>query len=93
MFVCLCLGLTTRDVTRAVERGACTSRQVASMCGAGSDCGRCRPTVRSIIASTGPVAVSLEEVAPADHVPAAQARGCLLRASRGNRVDSSVHAV
>lgn len=51
MFVCLCLGITTETVRDAVENGACTSRQVAAKCGAGSQCGRCRRTVRAIIAS------------------------------------------
>ena len=51
MFVCLCRGVTSQEVSSAVESGACTSKQVARVCGAGSDCGRCRPTVRAIIAS------------------------------------------
>ena len=51
MFVCLCLGITTETVRDAVDNGACTSRQVAAKCGAGSQCGRCRRTVRAIIAS------------------------------------------
>jgi bacterioferritin-associated ferredoxin len=51
MFVCLCLGVTNQDVTTAVENGAWTSKQVASACGAGSDCGRCRRNVRAVIAS------------------------------------------
>ena len=51
MYVCLCLGITTEAVRDAVEGGASTSRQVAAACGAGSQCGRCRRTVRAIIAS------------------------------------------
>jgi bacterioferritin-associated ferredoxin len=51
MFVCLCLGVTSQDVTDAVANGACTSKKVAKACGAGSECGRCRRTVRAIIAS------------------------------------------
>jgi bacterioferritin-associated ferredoxin len=49
MYVCLCLGITTETVRDAIEGGASTSRQVASACGAGSQCGRCRGTVRAII--------------------------------------------
>jgi bacterioferritin-associated ferredoxin len=49
MYVCLCLGITTEAVRDAIEDGASTSRQVASACGAGSQCGRCRRTVRAII--------------------------------------------
>lgn len=49
MFVCLCTGVTTQVVSDVVANGATTSKQVAAACGAGSDCGRCRRTVRAII--------------------------------------------
>lgn len=49
MFVCLCTGVTTQAVNDVVANGATTSKQVAAACGAGSDCGRCRRTVRAII--------------------------------------------
>lgn len=51
MYVCLCLGITIEAVSDAVASGARTSRQVSDACGAGSDCGRCRRTIRSIIKS------------------------------------------
>ncbi|HEX2403009.1 MAG TPA: (2Fe-2S)-binding protein [Mycobacterium sp.] len=51
MYVCLCLGVTSETVSRAVAAGASTTKQVAEVCGAGSQCGRCRRTVRAIIAS------------------------------------------
>lgn len=51
MYVCLCHGVTSREVADVVARGACTSNQVAAACGAGSDCGRCRRTVQAIIAA------------------------------------------
>jgi bacterioferritin-associated ferredoxin len=54
MFVCLCRGVTSHEVAEAAQSGACTSRDVAAACGAGSDCGRCRPTVRAIITSLKP---------------------------------------
>ena len=49
MYVCLCLGITNETVSEAVVAGAGTSQQVAQACGAGSECGRCRRTIRSII--------------------------------------------
>jgi bacterioferritin-associated ferredoxin len=52
MYVCLCTGATSHCVADAIAQGACTSKQVAAACGAGSDCGRCRMTVRAIIAAT-----------------------------------------
>jgi bacterioferritin-associated ferredoxin len=51
MFVCLCTGVTSHVVNEAVANGASTSKEVAAACGAGSDCGRCRHTVRAIIAA------------------------------------------
>jgi len=51
VFVCLCTGATSHVITDAVANGACTSKQVAEACGAGTDCGRCRHTVRGIIES------------------------------------------
>lgn len=51
MFVCLCMGITSHDVTECVANGARTSKQIAEACGAGGDCGRCRRTLRAIIAA------------------------------------------
>lgn len=51
MFVCLCTGVTTQVVADLVDSGASTSKQIADACGAGADCGRCRRTVRAIIAA------------------------------------------
>lgn len=54
MYICLCRGVTDQMVDDAVSSGARTSREVASACGAGSDCGRCRRTVQAIIAAAAP---------------------------------------
>jgi bacterioferritin-associated ferredoxin len=51
MFVCLCTGVTSHVVSDCVAKGASTSKEVAAACGAGSDCGRCKRTVRAIIES------------------------------------------
>lgn len=51
MYVCLCNGITSQTVSDIVAAGASTSKEVAAACGAGRDCGRCRRTVRSIIAT------------------------------------------
>jgi bacterioferritin-associated ferredoxin len=63
MFICLCTGATSNAVADAVTLGASTCNEVAEACGAGSDCGRCRRTVRAIIAATTPERV-LESVEP-----------------------------
>lgn len=51
MYVCLCMGVTSETVREAVANGAATSKQVEAACGAGNGCGRCKRTVRAIIAS------------------------------------------
>ncbi|MET0473859.1 MAG: (2Fe-2S)-binding protein [Mycobacterium sp.] len=49
MYVCLCVGVTNQTVAEAIDAGASTSKEVADACGAGTECGRCRRTVRAII--------------------------------------------
>jgi bacterioferritin-associated ferredoxin len=49
MFVCLCTGATSQVVNECIAKGASTSKEVAAACGAGSECGRCKRTVRAII--------------------------------------------
>jgi bacterioferritin-associated ferredoxin len=51
MYVCLCVGATSQTVSDCVARGASTSKEIAAACGAGADCGRCRHTLRAIIAA------------------------------------------
>ncbi|WP_163686470.1 (2Fe-2S)-binding protein [Mycolicibacterium gadium] len=51
MYVCLCQGVTNETVSAAVVAGAKTPKQVSTACGAGSECGRCCRTIRSIIDS------------------------------------------
>ena len=52
MYVCLCMGVTSSIVQQAIDGGARSTKQVATTCGAGSICGRCRHTVRDMIAAT-----------------------------------------
>jgi bacterioferritin-associated ferredoxin len=51
MYVCLCVGATSQTVADVVASGASTSKQIAAACGAGTDCGRCRHTLRAIISA------------------------------------------
>ncbi|WP_327298122.1 (2Fe-2S)-binding protein [Streptomyces sp. NBC_01197] len=50
MYVCSCFGVTEKQVKDHAEAGACTPREIASACKAGTDCGGC---VRSIQALLG----------------------------------------
>jgi len=49
VLVCHCKGLTDREIHRAIRAGACTQREVARECGAGSICGGCRPLIDELL--------------------------------------------
>jgi bacterioferritin-associated ferredoxin len=49
MIVCLCEAVNEREVRRTIRAGACTVREVARACGAGSGCGMCRGHVRELL--------------------------------------------
>ena len=54
MYICLCLGVTTSTVQHAIDEGARSTKQVAEACGAGSVCGRCNHTIRTMIEDAAP---------------------------------------
>ena len=54
MYICLCLGVTTGTVQQAIDAGARSTKQVAEACGAGSVCGRCSHTIRTMIEDAAP---------------------------------------
>jgi bacterioferritin-associated ferredoxin len=54
MYVCLCLAVTSTTVQQAIDNGARSTEQVASTCGAGSICGRCRHTIRTMLDAAAP---------------------------------------
>lgn len=74
MFVCLCTGTTSHVVNEVIAAGATTSKEVAAACGAGGDCGRCKRTIRAIIA------------AHQTNGCTAQFNGCPARGPGGNRL-------
>jgi bacterioferritin-associated ferredoxin len=57
MIVCLCRGVSERDLTEAVRDGARTVDEVGRRCGgAGSECGSCRRHIAAHIANHLPCA-------------------------------------
>jgi bacterioferritin-associated ferredoxin len=50
MWVCLCKAVTSQTVQEVIDAGARSTKDVAKACGAGSECGRCRQTVRLMLA-------------------------------------------
>jgi len=49
MVVCLCNGVSDRQVRRAIDCGAATRPQVTASCGAGGACGGCHRMIRDMI--------------------------------------------
>ena len=49
MYVCSCFGITEQQVKQHAEDGACTPRQIASACKAGTDCGSCVRRIQAIL--------------------------------------------
>jgi bacterioferritin-associated ferredoxin len=47
MILCLCRGVSERDVVEVVERGASTLAEVRRQCGAGTDCGSCVADIKA----------------------------------------------
>lgn len=49
MYVCSCFGITDKQVKEHAEAGACTPRQIASVCKAGTDCGGCVRAIQTVL--------------------------------------------
>jgi bacterioferritin-associated ferredoxin len=49
MIVCQCRRITDRDVNAALERGAEDLVDLATACGAGTDCRGCHPTLEAML--------------------------------------------
>ena len=52
MYICLCNGLTDRDVRGAVTRGARRVSEVHRQCGTAPQCGRCTGHIRGLVEET-----------------------------------------
>ncbi|MFG3527952.1 bacterioferritin-associated ferredoxin [Streptomyces sp. NPDC047917] len=70
MYVCSCFGITEKQVKEHADAGACTPRQIASACKAGTDCGGC---VRAIQAMLGRGACPRRELLDGKRMPGADA--------------------
>ncbi|WP_309141395.1 (2Fe-2S)-binding protein [Streptomyces composti] len=53
MYVCSCFGITEQQVKKHAEDGACTPRQIASACKAGTDCGSCVRRIQALLGRGG----------------------------------------
>lgn len=50
MLVCLCRGVCDGKVRAVIHAGAKSCTEVGAACGAGTDCGACRPMIRKMVA-------------------------------------------
>ena len=51
MIVCVCRGVSEREIAEAIREGACSIDDVGRSCaGAGRDCGTCRPLIEDQLA-------------------------------------------
>lgn len=72
MYVCSCFGVTEEQIRQHAESGACTPRQIASQCKAGTDCGGC---VRRIQALLGRGGCPRRDLLDQDRRPASAGQG------------------
>ncbi|WP_310719729.1 (2Fe-2S)-binding protein [Streptomyces lydicus] len=49
MYVCSCFGITEQQVREHAGTGACTPREIASACKAGTDCGNCVRRIQALL--------------------------------------------
>ncbi|MDQ0931597.1 (2Fe-2S)-binding protein [Streptomyces turgidiscabies] len=49
VYVCNCFGVTEAQVKGHAANGACTPRQIASACKAGTDCGSCVRRIQALL--------------------------------------------
>jgi bacterioferritin-associated ferredoxin len=52
VLVCLCRAVSHRSVLNVIQDGAGTVEEVTARCGAGGDCGACRPMIAKMIRET-----------------------------------------
>lgn len=69
MIICICRGKSDRDITRAIDNGAATLRDL-QRCGIGDQCGSCHTTLRGMLARAAASADAVPCPAHAAEVPA-----------------------
>jgi bacterioferritin-associated ferredoxin len=52
MYVCVCSGITDRQIVAAVEDGVCSVDELGHVLGVGICCGRCKPCAKALVDET-----------------------------------------
>jgi bacterioferritin-associated ferredoxin len=63
LYVCLCNGMTSHDVQRALSDGAGRPHDVYSACGHVAQCGACTPMILGLVRSYLPAPEVVDEAA------------------------------
>ena len=58
MYVCLCNGVTDRQIRSCVAEGACSMKDLRECLGVGTRCGRCAPFAKSLLKEAAPSAAA-----------------------------------
>lgn len=65
MFICICKAVTEKMLLETVQSGSRSMSEVQNACGAGSDCGACKPKLEKYISQQN-ADVTFESQAPDD---------------------------
>ena len=57
--VCSCMTVGINTINNCIQEGADTVSKVGTSCGAGTQCGSCRPEIKKLISSVRPVALEI----------------------------------
>jgi bacterioferritin-associated ferredoxin len=49
MYICICNGVTDKEIRKCVERGACSLSELQMELGVATQCGRCRSAAHDIL--------------------------------------------
>ncbi|MBA1274326.1 bacterioferritin-associated ferredoxin [Stutzerimonas azotifigens] len=52
MYVCLCQGVTDRQIREAIYEGCCSYKEVRAATGVASQCGKCACVAKEVVRST-----------------------------------------
>ncbi len=72
MIICLCEGISDRDVRAAARQGISTVRELSDHCGAGTGCGSCIGDLRQLIDTHAPAEAEATHAHSGDRVASAE---------------------
>lgn len=53
MWICLCKGVSDRQIRQAIRAGARTVEEIGRITAAGTDCGKCLVAIRQLLGEAG----------------------------------------